>query len=299
MRTSSTHRRLAAALAASGLALVFSLGTPAFGGEQSRAAEHRNNGGSDATVRPASAPEDDDSVADTAPADADADNRHPSGKDRHEDNGAQGHSNSTPDQDGHGPERNYGGTDKSYEIGADGLGGMDTEDQDGNNGCGNDDDFEDDNEGWCGKPESAGPEVLGGGEETKTCPEGTSMPAGGTAPKDCKAPEVIVTTHGNPVVLGTTDVLASSTVTDTAPGAVLAADLQAAPAHETAVLGISLERAPEAAVAAGGATAPGASVLGAALARTGLSFTLLAVAIAFGLLAVGFGLRRAGRTTSA
>ena len=77
------------------------------------------------------------------------DNWHPSGKDRSVENGGsgnQGNSGSAPDEDGHGPERDFGGTDKP-----DGPGGMDLADQDGNNGCGNDDDFEDDNEGWCGK----------------------------------------------------------------------------------------------------------------------------------------------------
>ena len=80
----------------------------------------------------------------------DGDNRHPSGKDRSVENGGsgnQGNSESTPDQNGKGPERDYNGTDKPG-----GSGGVDKNDQDGNNGCGNDDDFEDDNEGWCGKP---------------------------------------------------------------------------------------------------------------------------------------------------
>lgn len=78
------------------------------------------------------------------------DNLHPSGKDRSVEpggSGDQGRSASTPDQDGRGPERDNGGTDKP-----DGPGGADIFDQDRNNGCGNDDDFDDDNEGWCGKP---------------------------------------------------------------------------------------------------------------------------------------------------
>ena len=100
----------------------------------------------------------------------DRDNRHPSGKDRSVENGSsgnQGKSESTPDQDGHGPERDYNGTDKPN-----GPGGIDVADQDGNNGCGNDDDFEDDNEGWCGKPPAEDEEV--GGEvivEVPTCEE--------------------------------------------------------------------------------------------------------------------------------
>lgn len=95
------------------------------------------------------------------------DNRHPSGKDRSVENGNsgnQGNSESAPDEDGHGPERDYNGTDKPN-----GPGGMDLADQDGNNGCGNDDDFEDDNEGWCGqKPKKVKtePEVIVPEEET-------------------------------------------------------------------------------------------------------------------------------------
>jgi hypothetical protein len=77
------------------------------------------------------------------------DNQHPSGKDRSVENGGsgdQGRSSSTPDQNGRGPERDNGGTDKPN-----GPGGADIIDQDRNNGCGNDDDFDDDNEGLCGK----------------------------------------------------------------------------------------------------------------------------------------------------
>jgi hypothetical protein len=77
------------------------------------------------------------------------DNAHPSGKDRSVEKGrslTQGKSSSDPDNNGKGPERNYGKSDKPGSIG-----GVDKADQDGNNGCGNDDDFEDDNEGWCGK----------------------------------------------------------------------------------------------------------------------------------------------------
>ena len=73
----------------------------------------------------------------------DGDNKHPSGKDRSEENGNsgnQGNSASDPDGDSN------GGPDKPG-----GSGGVDLADQDGNNGCGNDDDFEDDNNGNCGK----------------------------------------------------------------------------------------------------------------------------------------------------
>ena len=123
----------------------------------------------------------------------DGDNRHPSGKDRSVENGGsgtQGKSESTPDQDGHGPERDYNGTDKPN-----GPGGIDVADQDGNNGCGNDDDFEDDNEGWCGKPPADDevetpetpetPEVLGTIEET--CPKAETMGAS----SGCDTPEVL------------------------------------------------------------------------------------------------------------
>ena len=294
MRTSST-RRLGAALSASTLAVIFALGSPAFAGDKGQGDEHRKDRTESTTVRPDSATDDDDSIADSAPADADADNAHPSGNDRHEDKGAQGHSNSTPDQNGSGPERDYQGTDKSYEVTADGLGGVDKEDQDGNNGCGNDDDFEDDNEGLClGREKSSTPPADVSGTKTETCPEGTTMVAGGTAPEDCKKDEV-VTQGSNPVVVTTVtpDVLGT--------GAVSGTDLQAAPAalESASVLGIQLERtAPAAVAAAGGAAPAGTSVLGATLARTGLSFTVLALAIALGLLAVGFGLKRAGRTQS-
>lgn len=76
------------------------------------------------------------------------DNAHPSGKDRSVEKGrslTQGKAESDPNNNGKGPERNHGKSDKPGSTG-----GVDKADQDGNNGCGNDDDFEDDNEGWCG-----------------------------------------------------------------------------------------------------------------------------------------------------
>ena len=91
---------------------------------------------------------DNDGMPNTPDPEGDLDNRHPSGKDRSAESGGsgnQGKAESTPDQNGTGPERDYEGTDKP-----DGAGGLDKLDQDGNNGCGNDDDFEDDNEGLCG-----------------------------------------------------------------------------------------------------------------------------------------------------
>lgn len=108
------------------------------------------------------------------------DNLHPSGKDRSVEpggSGDQGRSASTPDQNGRGPERDNGGTDKPN-----GPGGADILDQDRNNGCGNDDDFDDDNEGWCGKPtdrvkpqdkdEEEGEQGENGKEEDQDKPKG-------------------------------------------------------------------------------------------------------------------------------
>ena len=301
MRTSST-RRLGAALSASAITVIFALGSPAFAGDKGQGDEHRKDRTETTTVRPDSAPGDDDSIADTTPTDADADNAHPSGNDRHEDKGAQGHSTSAPDENGSGPERDYEGTDKSYTVTADGLGGVDKEDQDGNNGCGNDDDFEDDNEGLClgrQKATTTPPPAEVGGTKTESCPTGMTLVEGGTAPQDCKKSEV-VTGGSNPVVV--TTVTPETLATGAVAGAGLQADdtpLAAAAAVERAeVLGVQLERTAPAVAAAAGAAPAGATVLGAALARTGLSFTVLALAIALGLLAVGFGLKRAARTPS-
>ena len=102
MRSSSTRRFGALPIVAL-LALVFSFASPALAG--GKATDKK----ADATERPSvSGSTDDDSAVD---ANGDTDNRHPSGKDRHEDNGTQGYSTSTPDQNGHGPERDFGGTD--------------------------------------------------------------------------------------------------------------------------------------------------------------------------------------------
>lgn len=84
------------------------------------------------------------------------DNAHPSGNDRSIEFGrslTQGNAQSDPDDDGRGPDRSNGGSDKQ----PNGLGGVDKADQDNNNGCGNDDDFEDDNEGWCGQKPKTDP----------------------------------------------------------------------------------------------------------------------------------------------
>ena len=114
--------------------------------------DHDGDAGNDSTPYT----EDNDTI-DNDGADVDnnivdeGDNAHPSGKDRsveHGESGNQGNSESAPDEDGHGPERDWEGTDKPN-----GSGGVDKDDQDGNNGCGNDDDFEDDNNGNCGPKE--------------------------------------------------------------------------------------------------------------------------------------------------
>ena len=303
MTTSSTRRTGALALLAL-LALVFSFATPALAGAPEPGDRPSVSGSSD-----------DDSAADTDPADADVDNRHPSGKDRHEDKGTQGRSTSTPDQNGDGPERDFGGTDKPF-VSGDGSGGMDVQDQDGNNGCGNDDDFEDDNEGWCGKPASSTtpPEVddddvtkpecperneMGdthangpkgcddddtevGGETETTCPkDGETLPAGTAMPDGCT----------------TTSPSGTVTAATVSTSAVLGNQLENASAaaaadDEASVLGVQLERT---APAGGAPAAAGTSVLGAALARTGTSLTVLLVALALGLLAVGVLLKRTAR----
>jgi hypothetical protein len=327
MRNSST-RRLGAVTLMTLLAMLVGFATPAVAGA-------KGSDQADRSDRPSvSGSTDDDSAVD---ANGDADNAHPSGKDRHEDKGTQGYSTSTPDQNGHGPERDFEGTDKPF-VAGDGAGGVDKADQDGNNGCGNDDDFEDDNEGWCGgKPKRSTTPPPGVDDEdevkcTGTMPSGShgdekcdhddectgTMPTTGShADDECdhdddtdvlgedttKCPKAGETLpSGTEMPAGCTTTTPTDTVTSEtlATGAVLGTELQNAPAGEEArVLGIQLERTTPAAVAGGAATAPaGTQVLGVALARTGLSFTILALAIALGLLAVGFALKRAGRTTS-
>lgn len=97
---------------------------------------------------------DDDGHPNSPDPEGDSDNKHPSGKDKHDEpggSGNQGKTQSNPDNDGRGPERNScegSGEGKCVDQPG-GDGGVDELDQDGNNGCGNDDDFEDDNEGLC------------------------------------------------------------------------------------------------------------------------------------------------------
>jgi hypothetical protein len=177
MKSSSTRRGVAAASLATLSLLLFATASPAFAGSST----------STKGPRPAEVANDDDSQV--PDPNGDADNRHPSGKDRHEDKGTQGFSASDPDDDGRGPDRSNGGADKPF-ADRDGSGGVDQGDQDGNNGCGNDDDFEDDNEGWCGhkpKPTHEQRPAAHGQHETGPCPAGT-MPSGSDhecKPKPC------------------------------------------------------------------------------------------------------------------
>lgn len=169
------------------------------------------------------------------------DNLHPSGKDRSVENGGSGHqgrSASTPDQNGRGPERDNGGTDKPN-----GPGGADIHDQDRNNGCGNDDDFDDDNEGWCGgKPKNKGKseiqgklEVLGkSGGEVKAPPLGIATGQGGGPPTGGGAPGA-----GPPVPLPSVQVL-GEVVTRGASGGLAESTGLGAPAGALALTGFPL-----------------------------------------------------------
>ena len=121
------------------------------------------------------------------------DNAHPSGKDRSVEPGrslTQGKSKSDPDDNGKGPERSHGKSDKPGSVG-----GVDKFDQDGNNGCGNDDDFEDDNEGWCGqKPKKDKPSCEKDCSEHKNDGCKPENPAKPSTPKTPKNPPVVLTT---------------------------------------------------------------------------------------------------------
>ena len=191
----------------------------------------------------------------------DDDTAHPSGKDRSTENGGsgnQGKSESTPDQDGHGPERDFEGTDKPN-----GAGGVDKEDQDGNNGCGNDDDFEDDNEGWCGqKPKKSKTEVKAAKTE-KPCDADHTMK--GVQP--CEDDEVAA-----------------------------AADMLPAAPSET-VLGLRVAQKPAVKAAKiAPAQVRGARVRGGVLPFTGASIAVF-LFIALGLVTAGYLMLKARRTT--
>ena len=278
MRTSSTRLRFGAALAVTTLGL-FSLGGSAFAGEKGQGDSHRNErAAAGKTEVPTEVADDDDSV--TPDPDGDADNAHPSGKDRHEDKGTQGKSTSDPDDNGSGPERHGDnpGADKPF-SGTDGTGGVDQGDQDGNNGCGNDDDFEDDNEGLCGskRPVKPAPPVTPPGDV------------------DVDDDDDDIDDDDDVVVVDDT-----VKVVDTAPGAVLGSQLQnetpaalVATPIETKVLGVSIERA---APAAAETQVLGVSLeRGGVLARTGFGLTIVGL-LGLALVLVGAGLQRAGRS---
>jgi hypothetical protein len=162
------------------------------------------------------------------------DNLHPSGKDRSVEpggSGDQGRSASTPDQDGRGPERDNGGTDKPN-----GPGGADILDQDRNNGCGNDDDFDDDNEGWCGKqkdrekPENPGKTDdkeepnKGNDDDDETPPLGVAVgQSPGSQPGGGVAPGVVAPVAGQPGTQPPDQVLGEVVVQGVAAGGVLSA----------------------------------------------------------------------------
>jgi len=210
--------------------------------DDAREREERDNDG-DADNEEGQTTEANDGDADdsTDPNVDEDDNAHPSGKDRSVENGGsgnQGNSESDPDDDGRGPDRSNGGSDKPG-----GSGGVDAADQDGNNGCGNDDDFEDDNEGWCGKPQ---PEevvaAVAADVVEATCPTEMTSPS-----HTCDVPEIPADT-----VLG--DLIK----------------------NDDEVLGGTLSAEPGDDVAPAAATRP--STRGAALPFTGASIVLILVA---------------------
>lgn len=251
---------------------------------------------------------------------ANDDNHHPSGKDRTnepadaEDGEFQGKSKSEPDDDGHGPERDYDDGPGANEDGVEdkpGMeGGMHTSDQDGNNGCGNDDDFEDDNEGWCGKRPTPADDVDDEGTEVEgedieddsdeECVEGSmddedcddsddsgdaddsddaddsgnsGSQVGGGALESGENGE-----SGNVGAAGAgidTEVLGES---------VGRLPVTAAGEGETRVLGVQLERTPEAAPAVLGTQTNRSAA--ATLARTGIGIVTL-VALGLGLVTLG------------
>jgi hypothetical protein len=304
MRSSSSRLRTGAAVTAATLAL-FGFGGSAFAGEKGQGDTHRAANRDAATTSTVTEDTDADGVANNLPDDGD--NRHPSGKDRSVEaggSGDQGHSASTPDQDGHGPERDYQGTDKpGY------GGGMDVLDQDRNNGCGNDDDFEDDNEGWCGHhPKPAHPEhpeqaTGGSGEGGGGAVAGEQQDHPCAGPMSEHASETAAEAHGHRCADHegpcTGDMTGSETGTSAseeecgaaaatggvrtaegttavvAPGAVLGTELQAAgtlalapaaPTVQTQVLGLEIERgATDTAGTAAERTGGGSSGLGASV----------------------------------
>lgn len=208
------------------------------------------------------------------------DNAHPSGKDRsveHGGSGNQGKTQSDPDNDGHGPDRNSGGIDQPGR-----MGGVDKDDQDGNNGCGNDDDFEDDNEGWCGKPKATDtptPVVNGGDFDKPTI----VTPAGASTDVLASAPAAPAATVPEVAAIAAIDEVV-------APAA--AVEAKASP-RATSVLGVSIEREAAASPETGRRTEVlGVSFERGSLARTGFGLTIILAIAGLALVAVGLTLKK-------
>ncbi|MFN2556649.1 MAG: hypothetical protein ABR592_07210 [Nitriliruptorales bacterium] len=204
---------------------------------------------------------DGDGVANCPDPSGDADNRHPSGRDRHCEaggSGVQGRSESDPDGD------TNGGADKPG-----GAGGRDVLDQDGNNGCGNDDDFEDDNKGRC----------LGRLREQDGSPPPTGAPS--QEQPDRTVPDE---TFGKVV----SSPFNWQAITADTQRLVLTEEL----AQERSTTGGTAAPATFAAASAGNSRTGGSAP--ARLASTGASLGVLAIAAFLALLA-GLGLRSASR----
>ncbi|MGH2749194.1 MAG: hypothetical protein ACRDKB_14930 [Actinomycetota bacterium] len=149
------------------ISLAVALVTPVGAHHKDGHERGKSNGSSETTED-----NDNDGVPNSPDPEGDSDNKHPSGKDKHDEpggSGNQGRTQSNPDNDGRGPERNScpGSGEGECVDQPGGDGGVDQLDQDGNNGCGNDDDFEDDNEGLClgRQGERPGQQLVGVAEE--------------------------------------------------------------------------------------------------------------------------------------
>lgn len=286
MTTSPSSRRIALAAVGGLAALVFSLGTPAFADHGERHASEQGQAASTAHSRSqSSANAQNDEAA--ARRDAAADG---GGQAAAAGNGdTQGASPSNPDG---------GGLDKpGCETTAEGCQG--TSDFDGNNGCGNDADREDDNNGNCGgpkKPKDCPPNNAannGRGADNANA-RSRIRDCGGTPPATGDNPpagtEVTPTTGTNQTTgTDTGNVLSAVAATETTGSAALEAG-------GATVLGVSFERAAEAAQVAPTGTEGKAQVLGVhfergQLARTGFGVLLVAL-VGLGLLGAGTGLRR-------
>ena len=241
-------------------------------------AHHRSDhaGGNPKSGNVVTEDDDNDGVPNAPDPNGDSDNRHPSGKDRHEEGGSsgnQGNSSSEPDGNGNGPERDEGGLDKP-----DGPGGLDILDQDGNNGCGNDDDFEDDNEGLClGRQKDKAEDETEGDVEDETSVDGTTEDSIEVAPVQSGATDADV--------LG--ELIQAEVLAEVIQAEVLGAMIQAT-GEDEAVLG--------SVVGAAGASAP--VVAGVPLAFTGTN-ALMLIGMALGLGTVGLALVVIGRRRAA